>query len=205
MNSFEWNKIFAAVIATALFVMVITTISENAFHTDEGGKPAFTIEVETADAATPVVEEEGPTLAELLAGGDAARGAGQFAKCKACHTTEKGGRDGVGPNLYGVVGRGVAAVDGFRYSSVLASQNANWTWELLDQWIASPKKTFNGTTMAFAGIRKEGQRADLLAYLRTLADVPVDLPTIADDAMEVMHDAMDGASDAAPAEGAHDE
>jgi cytochrome c len=176
VDSFEWNKVFGAIIATALFVMVIMTFSESVFHRAEGEKPAFTVEVETTTVAEAVVEE-GPSLAVLLADADAGRGAKQWGKCRACHTIDKGGKNGAGPNLYGVVGRSVAALDNFKYSSALAGQNVNWTWELLDQWLTSPKKTFKGTSMGFAGLKKEGQRADLLAYMATMSDAPVAFPT----------------------------
>lgn len=203
MDSFEWNKIFGAIIATALFVMVITTLSESVFHHGEGGKPAFTVEVATAEGAGDAVVEEAPSLAALMAMANAGRGAKVFGKCKACHTGEKGGRNGAGPNLYGIVGRGIAAVDGFKYSSALAGQNANWTWDLLNDWIISPKKTFKGTSMSFPGLKKDGQRADLLAYLGTLSDAPIELPTDAveeaGEAMEAVHDEMHSAAETVPA------
>jgi len=176
VDSFEWNKGFAAIIGTALFVMLITTFSDSIFHREEGIKPAYTIEVEGAVAE--VVVDEGPTFTELLAVASADRGAKQWGKCRACHTIDKGGKNGTGPNLYGIVGRGVAADDAFKYSKVLSEQNANWTWDLLDSWLKSPKKTFKGTTMGFAGVKKDGQRADLMAFMASQADVPVALPTI---------------------------
>jgi cytochrome c len=172
--SLESNKVFAAVLSSALLIMVITTVSEGIFHT-EHAKPAYTIEV-AEEASTEAVVEEGPSLAELMAAADPAKGERQWAKCRACHTLEKGGRNGTGPNLYGVVGRGVGDIEGFNYSGALAGNDAVWTWELLNHWLQSPKNTFPGTSMAFAGIRKEGQRADLLAYLNTFSDAPLDLP-----------------------------
>lgn len=197
--SLESNKVFAAVLSAALLIMVITTVSESVFH-EEHAKPAYSIEVAT-EASTDAVVEEGPSLAELLAVADAGKGERQFAKCKACHTVEKGGRNGTGPNLYGLIGRGVGAIDSFNYSGALSENTAVWTWELLDQWLTSPKNTFPGTSMAFAGIRKEEQRADLLAYLRTFADSPMDLPAV-DAAEEAAEEAMDEAADAA-VEAAH--
>lgn len=177
MDSFEWNKIFAAIIGTALFVMVITTISDSTFSRAEGVKPAYTVEVETAAVATEAVAE-GPSLAELLATADPARGERQWGKCRACHTVDKGGKNGTGPNLYGIMGRGVAADDSFKYSSALAGQNLNWTWELMDAWLANPKKTFKGTSMGFGGVKKEKQRADLMAYLATMADAQMPFPAV---------------------------
>ncbi|MBL4788456.1 MAG: cytochrome c family protein [Kordiimonadaceae bacterium] len=192
MNSFEFNKVFAAVLATGLFILVLTIFSESFFHHDDLKKPAFAIEVAEV-ASTATVEEELPSLAVMLAGADLARGAREWNKCKACHTSEKGGANKLGPNLFGIVGRSVAADESFKYSNALSGQNVNWTFELLDQWIASPKSTFNGTSMGFGGIRKPAARANLLAYLRTLSDAPVNLPAVevmAEKAEEMAADTM---------------
>lgn len=184
MDSFEWNKVFAAVIATVLFIMVIGIVAEQPFHR-EHAKPAFTIEVASAEA-TDVVVEEGPSFAELMAGASAEQGARQWAKCRSCHTVEKDGANGTGPNLYGVVGRTVAALDDFNYSGALRErQTSIWTYEMLDEWLASPKAFAKGTSMSFAGIGREGQRADLLAYLATFTDNPVPFP-----AMEAVAEAV---------------
>ncbi|WP_417450578.1 c-type cytochrome [Kordiimonas sp.] len=195
--SLESNKVFAAILSSALLIMVISMVSEGVFH-EEHKKPAFTIEVASDDAAEQVVEE-GPSLAELLQSADAGKGARQFAKCKSCHTVEKGGKDGTGPHLYGVIGRGIGGVDGFGYSGALSGQDGVWTYEALDQWLASPKNTFPGTSMAFAGIRKEDQRADLIAYLRTFHDNPPALPEVVaeDTVVDAVTDAVDSAVDAA--------
>ena len=196
--SLESNKVFAAVLSSALLIMVISMVAESVFH-EEQTKPAFTIEVASTDAAEEVVEE-GPSLAELLQTADASKGERQFAKCKSCHTVEKGGRDGTGPHLYGILGRDVAASDGFKYSGALSEHGGAWTYELLDEWLASPKKTVPGTSMAFAGIRKEEQRADLIAYLRSFSDNPPALPEVVaveEAAEEAVEDAMDGAADMA--------
>ncbi|WP_286829950.1 MULTISPECIES: c-type cytochrome [Kordiimonas] len=172
--SLESNKVFAAVLSAALLIMVITTVSESVFHEEEA-KPAFTIEV-ASEEATDAVVEEGPSLAELLASADAGKGERQFAKCKACHTIGKDEGNRTGPNLYGVMGRQIGSHAGFNYSGALSGQDGNWTWEIMDQWLKSPKNTFDGTSMAFAGIRKEEQRADLMAYLNSFSDSPLELP-----------------------------
>jgi cytochrome c len=204
VDSFEWNKVFAALIGSALFVMVITTISDSAFHKEEGVKPAYTIEVASADANAGAVVEEGPSLAELLAGADASKGARQWGKCRACHTVEKDGANGTGPNLYGLVGRAVAGVAGAKYSNDLQAVGGTWTYELLDAWLKKPKAVAKGTTMGFGGMRKDGQRADLIAYLAGMSDSPVPFPAVeamAEEAAEAIEGAVDeaveGAADAA--------
>jgi cytochrome c len=102
---------------------------------------------------------------------DAAAGQRVFNQCRACHTPEAGGRNGVGPNLHGVVGRRAASVEGFRYSAnmrQLAEGGLTWTTENLQRYLANPKDLVPQGTMAFAGLRNEQQRNDVIAYLETL-------------------------------------
>ncbi len=190
MDSFEFNKVFAAVIASVLFIMVIGIVAETPFH-KETGKPAFTIEVAEA-ATTEAVVDAGPSFAELMAGADADRGARQWNKCKACHTIDKDGGNRTGPNLYGIVGRTVAALDGFRYSGALEALGTSvWTYEMVDEWLANPQAMAKGSKMVLA-VPKAGQRADLIAYLAGFTDAPVPMPTVeaveeeADEAAETV-------------------
>ena len=179
MDSFEWNKISAAVISGALLIMVISTMSEVVFHEEANVKPAYTVELPVKEVAVAVeaeVEVAVPALAELMAVASADKGKKQFGKCKACHSTDAGGKNGLGPNLYDIVGRAVAGVDGYKYSGALVARGGIWDYEFLDAWLASPKNAVPGTSMAFAGVKKPGQRADLIAYLRSLSETPVALP-----------------------------
>jgi len=115
-------------------------------------------------------------LGTLLASADAQKGGQTAQVCTSCHTFEQGGPDRMGPNLWGVVGRNVAARKGFTYSSAFAAQTGAWTYERLDRWLTNPAKAVPGTKMAFAGLRKPEDRANVLAYLHTLTASPVPFP-----------------------------
>lgn len=192
MDSFELNKVFAAVIASVLLIMVIGIVAETPFH-QEQVKPAFTIEVAEAAVGEEVVEA-GPSFAELMAGASADRGSRQWGKCRACHTIEKDGANRTGPNLYGIVGRTVAALDEFRYSSALQALGTSiWTYEMVDEWLANPQAMAKGSKMVYV-LGKAEQRADLIAYLATFSDTPVPFPTV-----ESLEDAAEEAVEAAEA------
>lgn len=121
----------------------------------------------TEDAAAAETDTPG---AEILAQGDPAAGEKVFRKCKACHTVEEDGPNRVGPNLYGIVGASVAAVDGFRYSGALTDHGGDWTPDRLAAFLANPRKAVPGTKMSFAGLRKPEDQADVIAYLASLSD-----------------------------------
>lgn len=98
--------------------------------------------------------------------GDAAKGEKVFAKCKACHTVEKGGKNKIGPNLYGVVGKKAGAVEGFKYSSAMLASGLTWDEATLDKYLTKPKELVPGTKMVFPGLRKAEERAGMIAYLK---------------------------------------
>ncbi len=113
------------------------------------------------------------TTAELLANADISKGEKTFKKCKACHTVEQGGKKRTGPNLYGIVGAPVAAVDGYKYSKALVNFGGDWTVEQLDAFLTKPKKLVKGTRMSFAGLKKPSDRANLIAFLNQNGDTPI--------------------------------
>jgi cytochrome c len=102
------------------------------------------------------------------ADGDPARGAQVYKRCAICHTDNKGGADGLGPNLFGVMGRKAASRPGFSYSPALKGANITWTEASMSKWVEKPGRMVPGTKMAFAGITSKRQRADLIAFLQKL-------------------------------------
>ena len=103
-----------------------------------------------------------------LAAGDAAKGKKVFKKCKVCHTANKGGKNRVGPNLFGIAGSKAATVKGFRYSKAMKASGLTWDDATLDKYLTKPKKLVPKTKMGFAGLKKEKDRANVIAYLKSL-------------------------------------
>ncbi|WP_046862252.1 c-type cytochrome [Microvirga massiliensis] len=178
MDNLETNKFAGALFGTLLFVVAMNVIASGLFAPKKPAVPGYDLPApaEGAEAASSAPAAPAEPLPVLLAKADSAKGQTAAKKCASCHSFEKGGPNKVGPDLYGVVGRPVASHEGFNYSAALKAKGGNWTYEDLDAFITSPKKAVPGTAMAFAGIGQAQERADLLAYLRTLSDNPEPLP-----------------------------
>ena len=179
MDSFEINKIVAAVLMVALLVIGIGKLSDVIFHVEKPETPGYTVEVEqvsNASSSTTTTAEEKVDIAALMAMGDIASGEKIFKKCAACHSIIKGGKNAIGPALYNVVGRKVGAVEDYKYSKALAAYEKEWTFEELNGFLKKPAKYIKGTKMAYAGLRKEADRASVIKYLNENSDSPVPLP-----------------------------
>ena len=180
MDSFEINKIIAAVLLVALLIIGIGKISNLIFHVDKPEKPGYVVEVEQVSTnntqSTLDVTEEKIDITALMAMGDIATGEKVFKKCAACHSINKGGKNNIGPALYNVVGRKVGAVNDYKYSKALLEYNKEWTFEELNGYLIKPTKWIKGTKMAFAGLRKEKDRASVIKYLNQNSDNPLPLP-----------------------------
>ena len=179
MDSFELNKIIAAVLMVALLVIGIGKLSNIIFHVEKPKTPGYAVEVQQATTASSSVEAavvEKVDIAALMAMGDIAVGEKVFKKCAACHSIIKGGKNNIGPALWNVVGRKTGAVTDYKYSKALASFDKEWTFEELNGYLIKPAKWIKGTKMAFAGLRKEKDRASVIKYLNQNSDSPVSLP-----------------------------
>jgi len=184
MNSFELNKILGAVLGTCLGVLTLNIAAGAIFAPVKPAKPGYEIAVpeqKPGSGAAPPAEQQQP-IEQLLASADVAKGENSAKKCAACHTFSKGGKPLVGPNLWGVVGRPKASEAGFNYSAALKGKGGNWTIDDLNQFITNPRTYVPGTAMSFAGIPRGSERADIIAYLNSLADNPAPLPKAAEAA-----------------------
>lgn len=178
MDSWTFNKISGAILGTALLVFGLQSLSDVLFHADapQQDKQGFLIEVAEAEEAAGG-GEAAVSLGTLLASADATKGAGGVKACAACHNFEKGGANKVGPALYEIVERGIAAAPGFAYSEGAKAKSAEkWSYDNLNAFLKAPKKYIAGTKMAFGGIGNDKKRADILAYLASLSDAPKPFP-----------------------------
>jgi cytochrome c len=182
MDSNEVNKLLGGFLGTVFVVFSVGLVSNALFATPEPAKPGYAIEAapEEAGGAAQAPAEQAKPIAELLASAKPETGAQIFKKCEACHDGTKGGPNKVGPNLWGVVDRPVASHEGFSYSAGMKDfskgGSEKWTFDNLNHFLTSPKAFVKGTAMGFAGLKKDDERADVIAYLRTLSDSPVPLP-----------------------------
>ncbi len=179
MDSFEINKIVAAILMVALLIIGIGKISDLIFYVEKPKTPGYAVEIEQVtnnSASTSEVSEKIIDMTTLMALGDLAVGEKVFKKCSACHSIAKGGKNNIGPALYNVVGRKVGAVSDYKYSKALSEYDKEWTFEELNGYLIKPAKWIKGTKMAFAGLRKEKDRASVILYLNNNSDNPLPLP-----------------------------
>lgn len=179
MDSFEWNKIIGAVLGTAIFIFVVRLGAETLYEPEIPAKPGYVVEgVAEATAAGPAVAvaEVIPDWGTVLPAADVAAGKTVSGRCEQCHDLSKGGVNKIGPELYALVDRPRASHEGFSYSSAMKAKGGNWTYDELFKYLKSPASYIPGNKMSFAGLPREQDRINLIAYLRSNADAPVAIP-----------------------------
>jgi cytochrome c len=179
MDSMEINKGIAAVLIAGIAFFVFGNIGVNLVRVNTLEQSAIKIEVtEPSSTAAKQAPAALPPIASLLAKADVAAGEAYAKKaCATCHTFTEGGKAGVGPNLYNIVGSPHAHAEGFAYSNGLKGKQGPWTFDQLNEWLHKPSAYVPGTRMAFAGISNDQDRANVIAYLRSLSANPMPLPS----------------------------
>ncbi len=179
MGGMEFNKIFAAILVAGIVASLGGFLGKALVHPHKLHEDAYAIEglEEGAGGAAAAVAMPEPILA-MIATADIAKGEKLAKACAACHTFDKGGAAGVGPNLYGVVGGPKDHMPGFAYSGALLEVGGTvWTYAEMNKFLWKPKAYAKGTKMNYLGVKKAEDRAALIAWLRTKADAPKALPS----------------------------
>ena len=182
MDSFEINKIIAAVLLTALIVIGIGKFTDILFHVEKPKNSAYKVDgLESAESSSDSeVKDEKEivkvNISQLLAMGDLAHGQKVFKKCSACHMIASDGKNMIGPNLWSVIGRQAGSVADYKYSKAMVAYGKNWTFEEMNAYLIKPQAYIKGTKMAFAGLRKEKDRASVILYMNSKSNNPKPLP-----------------------------
>jgi cytochrome c len=181
MDSFEINKIIAAVLLTALIVIGIGKFTDIIFHVEKPKESAYKIDgLETAEASTSSNSEikvvEKVNIVQLLALGDLVHGEKVFKKCSACHMIASDGKNMIGPNLWSVIGRTAGSVSDYKYSKAMVAYGKEWSFEEMNSYLIKPQAYVKGTKMAFAGLRKEKDRASVILFMNSKSSNPKPLP-----------------------------
>ena len=181
MDSFELNKIIAAVLLTALIVIGIGKFTDILFHVEKPEVSAYKVEgLEAATSSTSIKTTEKVVetvdIKALLAMGDLNHGEKVFKKCSACHQIAASGKNMIGPNLWSVIGRSAGSVSDYKYSKAMVAYGKEWTFEEMNSYLIKPQAYIKGTKMAFAGLRKEKDRASVILYMNSKSASPKAIP-----------------------------
>ena len=182
MDSFELNKIIGAILLTALIIIGIGKFADILFHVDKPEKSAYKIEgldslvnnTSSTEVNKKIVEKV--DITQLLAMGDISHGEKVFKKCSACHLIADGGKNMIGPNLWSVIGRKAGSISDYKYSKAMIAYGKEWSFEEMNSYLIKPQAYVRGTKMAFAGLRKEKDRASVILFMNSKSSSPKPLP-----------------------------
>ena len=176
MDSFEINKIIAAILVTVLLVFGIGKISDIIFHVEKPAVEGYKVEVKLASASSTEENSENQVdISAFLALGNVEDGKKVFKKCAACHSINADGKNKIGPKLWNVMFRPVGSIADYKYSKALVSYGKEWTWEEMNGFLIKPKEWIKGTKMAFAGLKNEKDRAAVILYMNENTNNPLPL------------------------------
>ena len=180
MDSFELNKIIAAILLTVLIIIGIGKFTDAVFYIEKPKESAYKIEgIEVASASSPKTETkvvEAVDINALLAMGDLGHGEKVFKKCSACHMIASNGKNMIGPNLWSIIGRTAGSIGDYKYSKAMIAYGKEWTFEEMNNYLIKPQAYVKGTKMAFAGLRKEKDRASVILFMNSKSSSPKPLP-----------------------------
>mgnify|MGYP000979148029 CR=1 FL=1 len=174
MDGFEINKIIAAVLATVLIVFSINKFADILFHADKPQQSAY--KVEEVEATLASSGESKIEIKELLAMGDVEHGKKVFKKCSSCHMIASGGKNMIGPNLWGIIGKESGSASEYSYSKAMAAFGKKWNFEEINGFLIKPSAYVKGTKMAFAGLKNEKDRASVILFMNSKSNSPLPTP-----------------------------
>ena len=177
MDGFELNKIIAAILATVVVVFGINKVTDIIFTPDKPQQSAYKVEkIEPALASASNTAQAAVGINELLAMGTIEHGEKVFKRCSACHMLAAGGKNMIGPNLWSILGKQTGVASGYKYSKALAAYGKEWSFEEMNGFLIKPSAHIKGTKMAFAGLKKEKDRASVILYMNSKSDKPLPTP-----------------------------
>ena len=176
MDSFEINKIIAAVLMVVILVIGIDKVSDIIFHVEKPKTPGYAVDIEQASTTSTETTEEKINITAFMTMGDIATGEKVFKKCKSCHSIKQGGGNKIGPALWNVMFRKVGSIADYKYSKALTSYGKEWSWEEMNGFLIKPSKWIPNNKMGFAGLKSEKDRASVILYLNQNSDNPKPLP-----------------------------